>query len=133
VTDEKQIIPWQSRLAEATGSLVFVLTLSRRMVAALQFVRDYSPEHCWMQQAKPVFGPAFGHFVPSMRTVENRGLVEHIYYENKEAGNRSAWKLTPAGERVCDLLVFAGLLPAQRITGVELPAPKVTPKKRRAA
>jgi hypothetical protein len=97
---------WQQKLSESTGQWAFVLTLSRRMIFALGLVRDGT----WRGAERPnpgsILGRHGGGFVAAVHPLISRGLVWHKWPEPK--GNY--YGLTPAGEAVCRLLEYAGLL-----------------------
>lgn len=98
---------WQQALTDYTGRWAFVLSLSKRMIFGLECIRD----------AKPLERET-GHFIPILKSLERRGLVEHWNMPADPAiytGPRWGWKITPAGDAVCTLLVLAGQMSKPRI------------------
>lgn len=97
-------------------SIAFNLTLSKQMIAGLQMIRDYwvdavpmpsmgspnykSPRICQMS-----------HTYTVVQSLTRRGLVYFIPHPKGDPlGNHQSWKLTTAGNLVCELLVEAGLM-----------------------
>ncbi len=96
---------WKQNLRESTGQMVFVLSLSRRMVEGLIFVRDVAPIPQFKRSDYTNCPTISSHFVVALGALQRRGLVVHCHPDTP------SWRLTPAGERVCDLLVFCALMP----------------------
>ena len=91
------------------------------MVQALGMCRAYSKNNDVMAR---MMGEKFGHFVPAVRSLISRGLVEHhnlpesitslCGYERTIADRGHIWyTLTPAGEHVYQMCVLAGLIPQE--------------------
>lgn len=85
---------WKSRLAESTGQWAFVLSLSRRMISALELI-------C-ASESQLQLGM---HFATVFRALERRGLVE---FKLRDHVTECRWELTAAGECVVQLLKHAG-------------------------
>ncbi len=93
-------------------SVAFNMTLSRNMVDALWAVREFGS--CHRDEAKDSVAPyVHNHSAPLMKALERRGLVWHDWIVNAPAGHRY-FKLTRAGELMCELLVEAGLISASK-------------------
>lgn len=124
--DENKQAESRAAFSGYVQSVAFNMTLSRNMVDGLANTRDY-----W-HNAIPM--PTVGdpdyksprlyennRSVPLMKALERRGLVWHDYVPPTEAPrNHRYYKLTRAGELMCELLVEAGLIQA---------APKVERKR----
>lgn len=112
--------------ANHVQNVAFNLTLSRSMIGVLHVIRDCPPsvatfrdddKYNDMRQLRQLGGPRVdSHWVPLARAVERRGLVVHCPLppgkKHHECPGHLFYRLTRAGELVCDLLVEAGLLPA---------------------
>ncbi len=85
-----------SKFTEAVTSVAFNLTLSRGMIAALD----------WLRTGKPNDGVDMFRMT-SLKSLEYRGLVHWVVTED---GTNCGCTLTQAGRITCDLLVVAGLL-----------------------
>jgi hypothetical protein len=110
------------RFANHVQSIAFNLTLSRAMIEGLRLVRDWgmpegrdiSRNHGW---AKPkpdneLRSPSGQDlWTTAVQALIRRGLVFHDWIETAPKGHRY-FKLTRAGDLVCDLLVEARLLAA---------------------
>ncbi len=123
-----------ARFSEYVQSVAFNMTLSRAMIATLHYVRDCET---WQQEMAtagtegnrlkiiPRASNGADMFIPHIRAVERRGLVEFVDYEMHpdRPGKPMGWRpkgyrpfvLTRAGELVCELLVEAGLMPAAKV------------------
>lgn len=108
-----------------TQSVAFQLSLSRRMIDALQVVRDYGfpvQAHTKENMAernemeKDIFTyPNGSHqFYNVMGSLKSRGLVIHNQFKWSEIGKR-VFTLSHAGELTCQLLVEAGLMAAEPV------------------
>jgi hypothetical protein len=126
MTDEERTT-WKHALAEATGNWAFVLSISRRMVFTLRCVRDGDHGGVFLRGESTILGRTSGQWIPAVGSLMKRGLVIHTV---SDEGSR--YTLSPAGECVCKLLEYAGLMDAKR-DPVILPAPEVKVRKRRAA
>lgn len=122
---------WQRNLAAHTGQWAFVLSLSRNMVFVLRQVRDntftWSKPGARQEQRKlrEQCGIRYDIFVPGIKSLINRGLVQHIERPKDAPMEVPSFVLTPAGIAVCYLLVYAELMPKQRVKAgqrVEEPA-----------
>lgn len=97
-------------------SVAFNMTLSRNMVDALCAVRDFGG--VISQAAKATVNQHVGsHSAPLMGALMRRGLVWHDCPETvngimREPPGHRWFKLTRAGELMCELLVEAGLIGA---------------------
>lgn len=96
-------------------SVAFNMTLSHHMVDALWAVRDFG--NMWAARADNAVSKHVGsHSAPLMGALIRRGLVWHDFPEgdtrNHPPGHRY-FKLTRAGELMCELLVEADLIAAQ--------------------
>ena len=98
---------WQQQFANSVGNWAFVLTLSRRMVFVLEFIRDNktNEQNPFLKGTASILGPRSGHWIPCYNSVQKRGLVEHWVRDG-----RSSYRLTPAGEAVCKLCEYAGVM-----------------------
>lgn len=112
---------WLDKFKDEVTNASFHLTLSSRMVMALGMCKAYSK--CNDPIAR-MMGEKFNHFVPAVRSLINRGLVEHHplpekIREMKEpersfAQAKYVWyTLTPAGEHVYQMCILAGLIPQE--------------------
>ncbi len=115
---------WKQALAEHTGQWAFVLSISRRMVYFLTIIRD--GEYHKSGNAPVKIGSPRNHFVSTTGCLEARGLIERVHKTRAEIifGQEKPytyldWKLTPAGQLVCQLLVFANLMPEKKRTRKE--------------
>ncbi|HZT18610.1 MAG TPA: hypothetical protein VFA23_04360, partial [Dongiaceae bacterium] len=101
----------------------------------LRYVRDCEPYRQEMASVGkngsrlramiPLAANGADMFIPHIRAVERRGLVEFVDYEMHpdRPGKPMGWRpkgyrpfvLTRAGELVCELLVEAGLMPAAKV------------------
>lgn len=113
--------------ANYVQSVAFNLTLSRSMIGMLQIIRDappstdiYRDDAKWRNTValrKSVDRRVDSHWVPLAHAVQRRGLVIHCPLpEGKkfhECPGHQFYRLTRAGELVCELLVEAGILPAK--------------------
>lgn len=108
---------WNAKFSDATTNTAFNLTLSRRMVQALRMVEAYS-----RSETEEAYSFDFSFSVPSMRSLENRGLAQHhprpeSYTKLSSIERRifdkenPFWTLTPAGKLVYELCQMAGLIP----------------------
>ena len=110
----------RENFANYTQRVAFNITLSRDMIGMLHVVRDWGcqkqPDEVWapvVHNWKSIYPRSDSHFVPQVQSLIRRGLVYHDYIEQKDApmGHRY-YKLTRAGELMCEMLVEVGLLPA---------------------
>lgn len=110
------------KFGEYAQSTAFVMTLSKGMISALQYVRDMPTNDVVLNRIdgnRKTFLLS-SHFVPTIKSVERRGLVNWHPYEKhpeydrtnpwKTLRNHRSWTLTRAGELMCELLVEAGLM-----------------------
>lgn len=122
-----------ARFSNYVQSIAFTLTLSRTMIETLRVVRDFGwPLHYTTEEhdknraaMKAVHGNGQYDLVTPFRALERRGLAYHApspgysemramtEAERKKWNGHRHYRLTKAGSIVCDLLVEAGLLPAQ--------------------
>lgn len=121
----KQVI--NQRFADHVQSIAFHLTLSRSMIEALgllyHFGQIYDCESKLIHHKPERWEPSRyvdSHTIPIMNALERRGLVVHNppppRAERKMGYNlwrHRSFLLTDAGEKVCELLVLAGLLNAK--------------------
>lgn len=94
-------------------SVAFHLTLSRKMIDALVWVKETD----WSDHSRHFGSLQVGTF----DSLKRRGLVYHDWREGWPKGHK-VWGLTPAGELVFSLLVEAGLVvmqTARKATGVK--------------
>lgn len=107
---DKQV---NARFADYVQSIAFNLTLSRSMIEALGLMWHHGALRDMENWKEPKFGNKYisSHTVPIGRALERRGLREWLPYDAKSKG--TIWKLTEAGEKVCELLVVAGMLEAR--------------------
>lgn len=115
------------RFADHVQSIAFHLTLSRRMIEALGLlyhygrIRDCENKFIHNKPERWETPPSVdSHTVPIMSSLERRGLVIHNPMPKRDLTGdyhpvASIWKhksflLTEAGEKVCELLILAGLL-----------------------
>lgn len=112
---------WIEKFRDEVTNASFHLTLSSRMVLALGMCKAYSKSN---DPIARMMGEKFNHFVPAVRALINRGLVEHHHLpariielrepERSMEHNKHTWyTLTPAGEHVYQMCVLAGLLPTE--------------------
>ncbi len=129
---------WRAQLAEATGKWAFVLSLSKRMIFFLTIVRDEA--YTWSRDEEISHYPGFSdhrnHFIGGISALRNRGLVEPVFeqyqHDGKTAVRTKTYRLTPAGEAVCKLCEYVGLMKEWK-PPVVLPAARVVARKGRAA
>lgn len=106
---------WKEALASSTGQWAFVLSLSRTMVFFLAIIRDGTYfDAAQNDEARITRFHVRNRFISGTNSLKNRGLIEEVLetYEihGKKEWRVANWILTPAGEAVCQLLVFAGLM-----------------------
>lgn len=116
------------RFADHVQSIAFHLTLSRSMIETLGLLYHFGHvndvENKFIHDKPERWEPSRyvdSHTVPIMNALERRGLVIHRPYKSKAFEERKPgdfWRhqsflLTDAGEKVCELLVIAGLLVAK--------------------
>ena len=110
-----------NKLAEARAnfagyvqSVAFSMTLSRNMVDGLYAIRELGCIGAAGEQGL-VSHTVGRHFAPISGSLIRRGLVWHDYLppSKAEPGHRH-FKLTRAGELMCELLVEAGLMAPAR-------------------
>lgn len=109
---------WQEKFQDTATNVAFHLTLSRRMILALEMAREYSEGRCGRATEAM---QKFGYFIPSVRSLIERGLVEHhdrpanwdklTTLEKMIQEREHRWyTLTPAGKLVWEMCVLAGLV-----------------------
>lgn len=99
-----------------TQSVAFSLTLSRNMIEVLAAIRDRGP---LFHSTGPLSRSASSHFVPVGHSLMRRGLVYHVQSQGRltdamEQSGIYGWHLSEAGKKVCEMLVIAGLIDAQK-------------------
>lgn len=110
ITDNKQAEA-KAAFSGYVQSVAFNMTLSRHMVDALGAVRDFGDTRSALQ-AGAVNGHVGTHSAPLMGALIRRGLVWHDFPEGRREPGHRYFKLTRAGELMCELLVEAGLIAA---------------------
>jgi hypothetical protein len=109
----------KAQFSNYVQSIAFNLTLSRAMIEGLTLIRDWNIDRLPMpnmsdHNATSARFSGLSRAVPLVRALERRGLVWHDYVPQMEAPkNHAYFKLTKAGELVCDLLIEAGLMLAR--------------------
>lgn len=127
-----------SLFAEYVTSCAFHLNLSRQAAQCLWLIdrhqRGGEAPYGHASGFKMTFGSHSDNFVPAVKSLERRGLVDHHEAKLNKKGHRIkapgffAHTLTQPGKLVLDLCVLASVVPARWSKVVELPK-----KKRRAA
>lgn len=114
-------------------SVAFHMTLSKAMIGTLGLIRDFgwplrtaASGMSWSESngiLKQLHGNGADAFVQHFRAIEARGLAVHCpspshqelaamtEKQRKKWDDHRHYRLTRAGELVCELLVEAGLLP----------------------
>ena len=106
----------QARGLFADQSIAFNLTLSRRMIALLQTVRDNEPNRAF-EEIDAVCQTSSGahQFLMFEKALQRRGLVIFTYRKLSDPGDFICTaKLSRLGRMVCDLLVECGLMSSQK-------------------
>ncbi len=117
---DSRVADWRSQLAEATGKWAFVLSLSKRMVFFLNLVRD--DVYSWSRDEEVSHYHGFAehrnHFIGGISALRTRGLVEPVFEQYQHNGKTEVrtktYRLTPAGEAVCRLCEYVGLMPVEK-------------------
>lgn len=99
-TARERKVAWEAHFAHHVTRVAFNLTLSRRMVQVLHIARD-----CDNQLALPMLVHG------TCLNLVKRGLIEFRMTKKVETAR---YHLTPAGTKVVELLVLAGLIPAEK-------------------
>lgn len=111
----------QRKFATHVQSVAFNLVLSRRMIDLLQLVRDYGwpnlpfnhpekQEHRIEKNGICRANNAADQFIRCMHGLTGRGLIIHTMPYHGMPQGEHIYKLSRAGEMVCELLVEAGLM-----------------------
>lgn len=104
---------WKQRFSDSTTNIAFNLRLTKEMV--------YTLECIYLNQLARGIDENFGRFIPAVRNLISRGLVEHHdipedfsswdSLKKLEFHNNHKWYvLTPAGTHVVELLKLSGLI-----------------------
>lgn len=104
----------------------FNLTLTRNQIATIRIIREqlqHTPAALLADDSVTIKKavradmqlPGPDHWIVGSRKLQDMGLVEwHDPGQMKPKWSEHVYRLTPAGEHVCQLLELAGLIPAMK-------------------
>lgn len=121
VPQQDPLVAARCNFANYVQAVAFQVTLSRGMISMLGYVRDLLPHPGNLNDVPATGLPprVDSHFVPYVERLIKRGLVWHDHPQlpvgqfHPIKGHRY-YRLTRAGELMCELLVEAGLLAPQK-------------------
>lgn len=127
-----------SQFAYYATSCAFHINLSKQMAQCLWLIdrhqRGGDHPYGTTNGFKATFGAQYDNFVPAIKSLERRGLVDHHEHKLKNGiivtDGHIAHTLTDAGKLVLELCVLAEIVPGRWSKVVEL---KPQQKRRRTA
>lgn len=93
------------KLKESVTNTAFSLTLSKRQIDMLDFVRR-NDGRSFLQ---------YSQFMKTSRCLDNLGLIERLPVEQRGGVGDVSWRLTRAGEYVVGLLLECGMIQKERL------------------